>query len=537
MDSNRTRVTVKRIEKIPSKYYVQVPNTKSKACTKVKIDLSDSLRAEHTRLTDALSFRPPLTKDYTQTFVAWVKSQLTNAKTKTKELFSGAKCFLIENAKRLAFSGAVSAGVVAAACAVLVSTCSIGYEITVDGQVIGTAKDSSVYTMLIDEINEEIDYVSDELFSPEGEPTFAMRLIPKGAYTQEADMKEMLKATDSSMLPAYGVYVDGEIIFALANEQAAVSILNDYKNGFLAGKTDATADFCQPVSVSRRFVPKSALKTKESAAAALYQGRLAVHELSGGEKLSDIAESYGITVDDLLQTNVISDPENLSSGSLKIPTKEPLVSVKTTERKTISEAIPFQVIETDDPTKYEGNLVVEQEGAEGSRVIDAYITSINGVETERNVISENLLSAPVDRVVKVGTKEPPSPIGTGDLCVPASGTLTSRFGSRWGRSHQGIDFGASVGTNIYAADNGTVIYSAYHNGGFGYMIQLDHGNGIVTYYAHCSELLVPEGTVVAKGDLIAKVGNTGRSTGPHLHFEVRVNGTPVDPSGYLSELN
>ena len=156
------------------------------------------------------------------------------------------------------------------------------------------------------------------------------------------------------------------------------------------------------------------------------------------------------------------------------------------------------------------------------------------METERKVVSEQMLSAAVDRVITRGTKELPSS-GGGSFQMPSNGKLTSRFGSRWGRKHNGIDVSAAVGTNIYAADSGKVIYSQYNNGGFGYLIQIDHGNGIVTYYAHCNELLVPEGTVVAKGDVIATVGNTGRSTGPHLHFEVRVNGTPVDPGEYLNK--
>ena len=537
MDSNRTKVTVKRIEKIPSKYYVQGPKVMTGTCTKVKIELSDSLWAEHKRLSDALSFKPALIKDYSKSFVAKVKETVLSAGVKTRELFSGALCFLIENAKHLAFSGGVSAAIAATACFVLMSTCSIGYEITVGDRVLGTVKSKATYEALITDINREIGYVSQAGFSPETEPDISLKIIPKGAFTADGDVKEMLKSVDADMLPAYGVYVDGEIIFAMANEQAALSVLRDYKDSFLDGKEDATAEFCGTVSVSRRFVPKAALRTKESAEAVLNNGRMEMLSLSGGEKLSDIAASYGITVDDLLQNNMIANPDCLPAGNLKVPTKKPLLSVKTVERKTISEKVPFQTYETQDPTKYEGNIYVEQEGAEGARVLDAYVTEINGVETERNIISENVLSAPVDKIVKIGTKEPPSPVGTGDLSVPASGTLSSRFGSRWGRSHQGIDLAASVGTNIYAADNGRVIYSEYHNGGFGYMIQIDHGNGIVTYYAHCSELLVPEGTVVAKGDLIARVGNTGRSTGPHLHFEVRENGTPVDPSRYLSELN
>ena len=120
--------------------------------------------------------------------------------------------------------------------------------------------------------------------------------------------------------------------------------------------------------------------------------------------------------------------------------------------------------------------------------------------------------------------------------MPANGTMTSRFGSRWGRNHNGIDMSAPVGTAIFAADNGTVTYSEFNDGGFGYLIKIDHGNGLETYYAHCSELLVEAGTVVKKGDLIARVGNTGRSTGAHLHFEVRLNDTPIDPLNYIKNL-
>ena len=117
--------------------------------------------------------------------------------------------------------------------------------------------------------------------------------------------------------------------------------------------------------------------------------------------------------------------------------------------------------------------------------------------------------------------------------MPTNGSLSSRYGSRWGRKHEGVDLGAEVGTPIYAADNGTVTYAEFNNGGYGYMVKIDHGNGLETYYAHCSELLVEEGQIVAKDDLIAKVGNTGRSTGPHLHFEVRQDGTPVDPMRFI----
>lgn len=128
--------------------------------------------------------------------------------------------------------------------------------------------------------------------------------------------------------------------------------------------------------------------------------------------------------------------------------------------------------------------------------------------------------------------------GTGALLWPASGPITSPFGWRthpiFGtqRFHSGIDIGADYGDAIAAADNGTVIFSGWM-GGYGKAVIIDHGGGISTLYAHNSELLVEEGYRVYKGQTISRCGSTGYSTGPHLHFEVRENGSPVSPLGYL----
>jgi murein DD-endopeptidase MepM/ murein hydrolase activator NlpD len=114
---------------------------------------------------------------------------------------------------------------------------------------------------------------------------------------------------------------------------------------------------------------------------------------------------------------------------------------------------------------------------------------------------------------------------------PVSGVVTSGFGMRWGRMHEGIDIAAPSGTGIRAAAAGRIIYTGYM-GGYGNITIIDHGNGLSTAYAHQSSIYVGGGSV-SQGTVIGAVGTTGNSTGPHLHFEVRVNGSPVDPMGYL----
>ena len=119
--------------------------------------------------------------------------------------------------------------------------------------------------------------------------------------------------------------------------------------------------------------------------------------------------------------------------------------------------------------------------------------------------------------------------------TPVSGIITSRFGNRESiRSygHTGLDIAAPAGTPIKATADGEIIFSGY-SGGYGYVVKISHGNGIQTYYGHCSKLYVSTGETVEAGDVIAAVGSTGNSTGNHLHFEVRVNGVEVNPQNYL----
>jgi murein DD-endopeptidase MepM/ murein hydrolase activator NlpD len=124
------------------------------------------------------------------------------------------------------------------------------------------------------------------------------------------------------------------------------------------------------------------------------------------------------------------------------------------------------------------------------------------------------------------------PVSAAGLIWPVNGPVSSGFGMRWGRMHEGIDISAPTGTPIHAAASGTVIYAGWL-GGYGMLVVVDHGNGLSTAYAHCSSQLVSVGQQVAQGETVALVGSTGHSTGPHLHFEVRVSGVAVDPLLYL----
>ena len=152
-----------------------------------------------------------------------------------------------------------------------------------------------------------------------------------------------------------------------------------------------------------------------------------------------------------------------------------------------------------------------------------WVAEANALRQANAAVTNAINSAPSS------TSSSPSSSG---LIWPVSGPITSPYGMRWGSLHPGIDIGAGTGTPIKAAASGRVIISGY-SGGYGNLIVIDHGNGIATAYAHQSSLAASAGQQVGQGQVIGYVGSTGFSTGPHLHFEVRVNGTPVDPLGYL----
>ena len=155
--------------------------------------------------------------------------------------------------------------------------------------------------------------------------------------------------------------------------------------------------------------------------------------------------------------------------------------------------------------------------------------------------SGQAVDAPKDTEKKSSSSSSSGSKATGSLSwpLPASDYITSDFGHRESptagasSNHQGIDIGASTGSSITAADGGTVITASYSSSAGNYVV-ISHGNGLSTVYMHCSKLLVSEGDTVSKGQTIAKVGSTGYSTGPHLHFGVRKNGSYVDPTDYVS---
>lgn len=337
----------------------------------------------------------------------------------------------------------------------------------------------------------------------------------------------------------YAVNSNGRVLAVFKTKSEADNLLKEVMNPYLAGEETEIEDigFKENVSIGEIYTGISDFDSYEKVFYYITRGtdEVKIHKIEKGENYWVIADKYQITPDDLINANPDVKPERLQIGqeiSLVVP--KPFLTVVTTEKAEYLEDIPFETEYEDTSVLYKEEYRVKRAGDSGEREIEAKIVKENGIEVDREILKETITKEPTTKIVLRGTKEPPPKIGTGSFSKPTSrGYITSAFGWRWGRRHEGIDIGMPTGTPVKAADGGKVTFAGWR-GAYGYLVIINHGANMETYYAHNSKLLVKKGDKVFKGQTIAHSGNTGRSTGPHLHFEVRKNGTPVNPTKYIN---
>lgn len=340
-------------------------------------------------------------------------------------------------------------------------------------------------------------------------------------------------------LDGYALSVDGREVGFFKTDTEASDTLKSFSAQFPVGAHVEETYFkedVQTVQTRRLAANFNGFQTKEQALTLISKGTDVekLHTVKDGESFWAIATQNNISVDELIKANPSLVPERIKAGDkISLLVAQPLITLCTVETVTYAEEIPYTTHYTADASAYKGTNKVTAKGANGKKEVTAKLVKENGVAVKRLVLNEKIVSKPKDQTVAQGTKKAPATAATGKLGKPYSrGSYSSGFGRRWGRLHAGVDWSMPVGSPIYAADGG-VVESSGRNGDYGYCIIINHGNGIKTLYAHNSKLLVKAGQKVYKGQKIAASGNTGRSTGPHLHFEVRKNGVAVNPLKYL----
>ena len=290
-------------------------------------------------------------------------------------------------------------------------------------------------------------------------------------------------------------------------------------------------NFSEKVEISEAYVDADRVSKISEAIEAVTKEteKNQTYEVQPGDTLSVIANSRGYYVDEVLALNpgLTRDATLHLGDEIVISVPEPELSVLTTEQSTYEEDYDAETQYIENDSWYTTQQVVRQEAVPGHHEVTVLTTSKNGTETSREMVSENVITEPVPEIIEKGTQTPPTYIKP-----ITGGTLTSTFKWRWGRMHKGIDWAVPKGTAVRASCGGTVV-SAGWSGGYGNCITIRHPDGKQTRYGHLSKILVSAGQKVDQGQKIALSGNTGRSTGPHVHFEILVNGTQVNPLKYL----
>ena len=308
---------------------------------------------------------------------------------------------------------------------------------------------------------------------------------------------------------------------------------DDYNYGIVG------MNFAEDIEVVEAYLPETEITDLESATKLLTeeQETQQIYEIVSGDTLSGISMAVNIPLDDIIAMNDSLENENTTiyiGQELVITVPVPELSVVWEEEGYYEEAYEADIIYVDNDGWYTTEQVTLQEPVSGYRKVVAIKTYSNEEVTSTEIIKEEVVVEAVPKIIERGTIIPPTYI------KPISGgRISSYFGYRSislkGAStyHHGIDWSTPVGTTVVASSAGTVVKAGWASG-YGYVIYINHSDGKQTRYGHLSKVYVSVGQTVSQGQKIAASGNTGRSTGPHLHFEILVNGKTKNPLDYLN---
>ena len=418
---------------------------------------------------------------------------------------------------------------------------STSYAVIVDGQEVGVVADQSVVDQAIRTVEARGTQLLGYDYQVDSAIDYSFALTLKTDLSREQDISNYFYGQLnelSDQLRAYQVLLGGQVVGVVKDESALNAMLDGIKAGYVTENT-TSVEFVEDLSVTPVYAADSLMSVGqiEEALKANTTGET-TYTVVKGDTYNGIAYRNDMSLSDLMELNPQASINRLMVGDvLNVKEIVPALSVQTTDHVTYTEAIPCPVEEVPDDSMYKGDSKVLTQGEEGEAQVQADVIYINGYERERTVTDTTTLREPTTTVKAVGTKEKPKTASKGSYIWPTSShRINSYFGGRriFGSYsyHSGIDIHASYGEAIKAADGGTVTFAGY-KGSYGNLVIIRHDNGTETYYGHNSSLVVSAGQKVYQGQTIAKAGSTGRSTGVHCHFEVRVRGTAVNPLNYL----
>lgn len=371
-----------------------------------------------------------------------------------------------------------------AAVAVFISIAAVGarfaYKVSLEGEYIATVKSKEQFKAAVNIVKEKV--TGDNVESKVSTPEYSAVIALNNDIDSNQNVAEAIIEKTEDIVLASDIKIEGTEI-GYVNKDELQSVID----GIYAAKAPegSTCSFVENVEIS--------------------DGYCLASEVAGAEEAAQMLSGLNVKA----VATVVTDIET---------------GFKTVTKKTNTQTVDYRQIET--------------EGKNGLRRVTDEIVYLNGEEQSRTCLSDEVLSTPVDQVVVVGTAKTSATAAQMKI-AKSSGFIFPLPNGVWQVScyygnggHKGIDLRAPKGTQVFAVASGKVVFSGY-DGSYGNCIRIDHGNGLVTTYAHASQLCARVGETVNAGEVIALVGSTGYSTGNHLHFEVHCSGTRVNPAPFI----
>ena len=430
------------------------------------------------------------------------------------------------------------------------------YNVYLDGKMIGSVSEQKVVE---DWKNSQILAIKKEQgidnLVVENSITYQKQKVFNGKFDNNKTLN-VLKETVDFQAQGVEIKVAGKVIGIAKNHEAITQAINELKSTYQPTGKQKVAAASLDTAKSKVEEPKiketiqekqihtdpEMILTKEELLDLLKNGteKAEKYTVKQGDTISTIAEQFGLTSKEIYEMNPNLEGEFINIGDvLTVKTNKPLLTIATEEVLTETQSVAYQTTYENDQSLYKGQSKVTQTGQNGQKELRYSIKKENGRIIEKKLLEEKVVKAPVNQIVKKGTKvrqatKATVSRGSGSYSWPTiGGYVSSSYGTRWGRAHTGIDIARVSNPTIKAADSGRVSYVGWKNG-YGKSIIIDHGNGVSTWYTHLSAYSVSAGSNVSRGQSIGTIGSTGDTTGINLHFEVRVNGSPQNPLNYIS---
>ena len=417
--------------------------------------------------------------------------------------------------------------------------------VQVNGETVGYVANEDVFDTAREDVMERISYAGSDKTELTIEPSYTIAVAHH--MLDENEMADaIIQSAGDQIGEGTALYLDGELTAVCSDGDALrayfTSRLEPYE---VPDDPNVSVGFNKQVTLEDGLYFKDSLQDYADVEKALSDVKQAqkVYTVKTGDTLWDIAHKNDLTFRELcaLNTNFKGEPLNEKSSiregdELIVTKEEAALEVRITRIETREEEVAF-AIETTKSNEYtKGTTKVLQEGQNGlRRVTFQNVYDTNNVLVEQTILSTEVIKEPVNKKVVQGTKKVKSSTkfitGSGQFIWPVP---NYRYCSRWyGGRHRGVDICAPAGTPIYASAGGTITKAGYNKAGagtgYGYSVIINHGGGYSSVYAHCLSLTVSAGQTVKQGQLIGYVGSTGRSTGNHCHFEIRLNGSYIPP--------